>query len=80
MVAPNRNLSHNSSSRHPTIGKSKVSDAWMPNDKMIQNLNLDLNVIQLQTIMESIQRMAHEGSPLVTLAQQRAEVMNVIVA
>jgi hypothetical protein len=30
--------------------------------------------------MESIQRMALEGSPLVALAQQRAEVANVIVA
>jgi hypothetical protein len=80
MVAPNGNSSHNSSSRHPTIGKSKASDAWTPNDKMIQNLNPDLNVIQLQTIMESTQRMAHEGSPLVALAQQRAEVTNVIIA
>jgi hypothetical protein len=31
-------------------------------------------------IMESIHWMTHEGSPLVVLAQQRAEVVNVIVA
>jgi hypothetical protein len=30
--------------------------------------------------MESIQRMAPEGSPLVALAQQRVEVVNVVVA
>jgi hypothetical protein len=30
--------------------------------------------------MESIQRMAPEGSPLVALAQQGAEVVNVVVA
>jgi hypothetical protein len=35
----------------------------MPNDGMIQNLNLDFNTMRLQIIKESIQRMAHEGSP-----------------
>jgi hypothetical protein len=30
--------------------------------------------------MESIQQMAHEGSPLVALSQQGAEVANAIVA
>jgi hypothetical protein len=49
---------------------------------VIWNLNLDFNVIrlqtimesiQLQTIMESIQQMAPKSSPLVALAQQRAE-------
>jgi hypothetical protein len=57
-----------------------VSDARMSNDGMIQNLNPDFNIIQLQTIMESIQRMAPEGSPLVALAQQGAEVVNVVIA
>jgi hypothetical protein len=80
MVALNGNLSHNSSSRHPTIGRSEASDARTPNDEMIRNLNSDFNAIRLQTIMESIQRMAPEGSPLVALAQQEAEVANVIVA
>jgi hypothetical protein len=80
MVASNGNLLHNSSSRYPMIKRSKVSDAQTPNDGMIQNLNSDFNVIRLQTIMESIQRMAHEGSPLITLAQQGAEVANVIIA
>jgi hypothetical protein len=80
MVAPNRDPSHNSSSRYPTIGRSEVSDARMSNDGMIQNLNPDFNIIQLQTIMESIQRMAPEGSPLVALAQQGAEVVNVVIA
>jgi hypothetical protein len=47
---------------------------------MIQNLNLDFNAIRLQTIMESIQWMAPEGSPLVALPQQGAEATNFIVA
>jgi hypothetical protein len=47
---------------------------------MIQNLNPDINTIQLQTIMEYIQRMAPEGSPLIALAQQGAKVANVVVA
>jgi hypothetical protein len=47
---------------------------------MIQNLNLDFNAMQLQTIMESIQRMALEGSPLVALAQQGDEVANFVIA
>jgi hypothetical protein len=47
---------------------------------MIWNLNMDFNAIQLQTIMESIQRMAPEGSPFVVLAQQGAEVVNIVVA
>jgi hypothetical protein len=47
---------------------------------MIQNLNLDFNTIRLQTIMESIQRMTLEGSPLVALAQQGTKTVNFIVA
>jgi hypothetical protein len=47
---------------------------------MIQNLNLDFNAIRLQNIMESIQWMTLEGSPLIALAQQGAEVANVVVA
>jgi hypothetical protein len=47
---------------------------------MIQNLNPNFNAIRLQTIMQSIQRMAPEGSPFVTPAQQGAEVVNVITA
>jgi hypothetical protein len=47
---------------------------------MIQNLNPDFNAMRLQTIMESIQRMEPEGSPLVALAQQGAEAANYIIA
>jgi hypothetical protein len=80
MVAPNRDPSHNSSSSYSTIGRSEASDTQTPNDEMIQNLNPDFNAIRLQTIMESIQQMAPEGSPLIALAQQGAEVANVVVA
>jgi hypothetical protein len=65
MVALNGDPSHNSSDAH---------------ERMIQNLHPDFNVIWLQTIMESIQRMTPEGSPLVALAQQVAEVTNIVVA
>jgi hypothetical protein len=47
---------------------------------MIQNLNPDFNAMQLQTIMVSIQRLAPEGSTLVTLAQQGVEAVNYIIA
>jgi hypothetical protein len=80
MVASNGDPSHNSSNRYPIIGRLEASDVWMPNNGMIQNLNPDINTIQLQTIMEYIQRMAPEGSPLIALAQQGAKVANVVVA
>jgi hypothetical protein len=41
---------------------------------------MDFNVVQLQTIMESIQRMVPQDSPLVALAQQGNEAMGQIVA
>jgi hypothetical protein len=66
MVSPIGDPSHNSSNRYLTIGGSEVSDTWTTNDGMIQNMNTDFNAIQLQTIMES------------TLAQQGAEVVNII--
>jgi hypothetical protein len=47
---------------------------------MIRNLNLDFNAMWLQTIMESIQCMAPECSPLVALAQQGTEAVNLVVA
>jgi hypothetical protein len=80
MVAPAENLSNNNSSRYPTIRRSEASDARMPDHGMIQNLNPDFNVVWLQTIMELIQCMAPEGSPLVALAQQGAEVANLTIA
>jgi hypothetical protein len=57
-----------------------VFDAQMPNDGMIQNLNPSFNAIRLQTIMESIQQMAPEDSPLIALAQQETKVVNVVIA
>jgi hypothetical protein len=65
MVAPTGDPSHNSSGRYPTIRRLEASDARTPNNGMIQNLNPDFNVVWLQTIMESIQRMTPEGSPLI---------------
>jgi hypothetical protein len=57
-----------------------VSDARTPNDEMIQNLNPNFNVVRLQTIMESIQRITPEVSPLIALVQQGAEVANHVIA
>jgi hypothetical protein len=80
MVAPTGDLSHNSSSRYATIGRSKAFDARTPKNGMIQNLNLDFNVMRLHTIMETIQRMPPEGSPLVALSHQGAEVADLVIA
>jgi hypothetical protein len=68
MVAPNGDLMHHSSSRYPTIRRSEASDARSPNVGMIRNLNLDFKVVRFQTIMESIQCMALETSPIIALA------------
>jgi hypothetical protein len=80
MVAPDGDRACNSSSGYPTIGRSEASDAQTPSVGLVRNLNPDFNVIRVQVIMETIQRMAHDGSPLALLAQQGAEATNIIVA
>jgi hypothetical protein len=80
MMAPAGVPSQNSSSRYPTIDRSEASDAQMPNDEMIWDLNPNFNAMWLQTIMESIQRMSPKGSPLIALAQQGAEAANYVIA
>jgi hypothetical protein len=45
----------------------------------VQNLTPDFIVVRVQVIMETIQRMAHDGSHLALLAQQGAEAVNLIV-
>jgi hypothetical protein len=73
MVAPAVALSHNSSSKYPTIRGSEASDTQTPSDILVWNLNLEFNIVQLQTIMELIQHMSPEGSPLTALAQLRRQ-------
>jgi hypothetical protein len=68
MVAPNEDQPRHSSSRYPTIGRSEASDARTPSKGLIQNLNPDFNVVRVQAITETIQRMAPDGSPLALLA------------
>jgi hypothetical protein len=80
MVAPNGDRFRNSSSGYPTIGRSMTSDAQTPSAGLVQNLNVDFNAIRVQVIMETIQRMAPNDSPLALLAQQGAEAANLIVA
>jgi hypothetical protein len=70
MVAPTGAPSQSSSSRYPVIRGFEASDARTSSDRLVQNLILDFNAVQLQTIMESIQGMVPKGSPLVALAQQ----------
>jgi hypothetical protein len=41
---------------------------------------MDFNAVWVQAIMESIQRMTPDGSPLALLTQQEAEAANLIVA
>jgi hypothetical protein len=80
MVAPNGDWSCNNSSGYPTIGRSEASDAQTPNTGLVQNLNPDFNDVRVQAIMETIQHIAPDGSPLELLAQQGAEAANLIVA
>jgi hypothetical protein len=47
---------------------------------MVQDLNPDFNTVRLQTIMELIQHMAPEGSPMVALAQLGVEAANHVIA
>jgi hypothetical protein len=54
MVGLARGNFQNSSSRYPTIKGFEASDAWTPSNRFIWNLNLDFDVVRLQTIMESI--------------------------
>jgi hypothetical protein len=68
MVAPSGAPLHNNPSKYPTIRRSEASDTRTSNDGTIQNMNPDFNAVRLQTIIELIQCMAHEGSPLVALA------------
>jgi hypothetical protein len=79
IVALNGDWSHNSSSRYPAIGRSETSDARTPSNDLVQNLNPDFNAIRVQAIMETIQRMAPDGSPLAVLAQQGAEAANFVI-
>jgi hypothetical protein len=80
MVALNGDQARNSSSGYPTIGRSEAYDTQTPSAGLVQNLNPDFNVVQVQVIMETIQHMAPDGSPLALLAQQGAEAVNLIVA
>jgi hypothetical protein len=73
MVGPVRGNSQISFSKYPTIGGSETSDARTPSNNIVQNLNPDFNIVRLQTILESIQRMVPPDSPLVALAQQGVE-------
>jgi hypothetical protein len=80
MMALNEDQPRHSSSGYPTIGRSEASDTRTPNTGLIQNLNPDFNDVRVQAIMETIQQMAPDSSPLPLLAQQGAEAANLIVA
>jgi hypothetical protein len=80
MVALNENQPRHSSSRYPTIGRSEASHARTPSTGLIWNLNPDFSAVRVQAIMETIQRMAPDGSPLALLAQQGVEAANLVVA
>jgi hypothetical protein len=68
MVAPDEDQARNSSSGYPTIERSETTDAQTPSVGLVQNLNLEFNAVWVQTIMETIQRMTPDGSPLALLA------------
>jgi hypothetical protein len=80
MVDPNGDRSRNRSSGYPTIERSETSDVQTPIVGLVRNLNPDFNVVRVQMIIETIQRMTLDGSPPALLAQQGAEVVNIVVA
>jgi hypothetical protein len=80
MVVPNEDQPRHSSSGYPTIRRSEASDARTPSTGLIRNLNLNFNDVRVQAIMETIQRMTPDGSPLALLAQQGTEAVNLVVA
>jgi hypothetical protein len=80
MVAPNGDRSSNTSSRYPIIGRSETSDARTQSGGLARILNPDFNAVRVQAIMETIHRIAPDGSPLAVLAQQGVEVANLTVA
>jgi hypothetical protein len=71
MVASNGDQSHNSSSGYPNIGRSEMSGAQTPSAGLDRNLITYFNAIQVQTIMEIIQGMTPDGSPLATPGSAR---------
>jgi hypothetical protein len=83
MVALNGDRSHNSSNRYPTIRRSEATDTRTPSSGLVWNLNSDFNDVRVQAIMETIQHMAPNGSPLLswlskglrwkTLSSQRSQ-------
>jgi hypothetical protein len=79
MVPPNGDRKSNTFSRYSTIGRSEASDAQTPSGGLAQNLNPDFNAVWVHAIMETIQCIALDGSPLAILAQQGAEAVNLIV-
>jgi hypothetical protein len=68
IVAPKGDRSNNTSIRYPTIGRLETSDIRTPSGSLVRNLNPDFNAVQVQAIMETIQRMTLDGSPLAVLA------------
>jgi hypothetical protein len=79
MVALDGDRARNSSSGYPTIERSEATDAQTPSAGLVRNLNPDFNVVRVQAVIETIQRMAPDGSPLALLAQQGAEEVNLVV-
>jgi hypothetical protein len=69
MVAPDGDRARNNSSGYPTIERSEATDAQTPSAGSVQNLNPDFNSVQVHAIMETIQCMAPDSSPLALLAQ-----------
>jgi hypothetical protein len=68
MVAPDGDQARNSFSGYPTIRRSEATDAQTPSTELVQNLNPEFNAVRVHVIMDTIQRMAPDGSPLAPLA------------
>jgi hypothetical protein len=80
MVAPDGDRASNNSSGYPIIGRSEAYGAQIPSAGLVQILNPDFNAVRVQAIMDTIQRMTPDGSPLALLAQHGAEAANIVIA
>jgi hypothetical protein len=47
---------------------------------LVRSLNPNFNVVQIQAVMETIQRMVPDAPPLAVLVQQGTEAANLVIA
>jgi hypothetical protein len=69
-----------STSSGASTDRDSIEDYPEISNRVVRNLNLSFNTVQLQTIMESIQHLVPQDSPLVAWAQLGNEAVGQIIA